>query len=70
MANPGDCFMFQDLEDINVLMIRDSEGKAHAFCHLIHGVQRAGSEASKAVSALKKRGIQAHDKQPAKAAFA
>ena len=31
MANPGDCFMFQDLEDINVLMIRDSEGKAHAL---------------------------------------
>ncbi|MAA55018.1 MAG: Rieske (2Fe-2S) protein [Porticoccaceae bacterium] len=31
MANPGDCFMFQDLENINVLMIRDSEGKAHAL---------------------------------------
>ena len=67
-------FSPEEAESLGLPIDRDDthafEGEAHAFCHLIHGNQRAGSEASKAVSALRKRGIQAHVKQPAKAAFA
>ena len=32
------------------------EGKPHAFCHLVHGVQPAGSLAQAAVQLRKKQG--------------
>ena len=34
LAKPGDCFTFQDLEDLQVLMIRDNEDKVHALLNV------------------------------------
>ena len=64
----------EEAESLGLPIDRDDthayEGAAHSFCHLIHGNQPAGSKAMRAVTELRRRGITAHDKQPAKAAFA